>query len=179
MRPMTVQDLVRHTSGLTYGEPARATAPRISWLMVAGLLAVVAAIAAALGYPSPSTSMAAALAPVLGAQHRAVLGAADGVVPAGTTVFARVPGVANLDPELLEALRRAATDAAQDGVELLIESGWRSPAYQDQLLRQAVREAAARDRVIPQNGGDRHRSRRRAADRRESRDRQARTGAPL
>jgi LAS superfamily LD-carboxypeptidase LdcB len=48
--------------------------------------------------------------------------------------------VANLDPRLLKALRRAATDAARDGVELQINSGWRSPAFQEQLLREAESE---------------------------------------
>ncbi|MEV0716010.1 M15 family metallopeptidase [Asanoa sp. NPDC050611] len=47
-------------------------------------------------------------------------------------------GVANLDPELLLALREAARDAADDGVEFRVNSGWRSPAYQNQLLREAV-----------------------------------------
>lgn len=63
----------------------------------------------------------------------------DGVVPDGITVFDdRFPGVANLDPALLDALRRAATDARRDGVDFYVNSGWRSTAYQDQLLRQAV-----------------------------------------
>jgi LAS superfamily LD-carboxypeptidase LdcB len=46
-----------------------------------------------------------------------------------------VPGVAKLDPALLGALRRAATDAA---IEFVIDSGWRSRAYQEQLFRQAI-----------------------------------------
>jgi D-alanyl-D-alanine carboxypeptidase len=46
--------------------------------------------------------------------------------------------VTNLDPALLRALRRAARDAAVDRVEIVINSGWRSPAYQERLLRQAV-----------------------------------------
>jgi zinc D-Ala-D-Ala carboxypeptidase len=76
---------------------------------------------------------------VLRADHRGALGEADGVLPDGTTVFDdEMPGVANLDPDLLDALRRAATDAADDGVEFLVDSGWRSPAYQNQLLREAV-----------------------------------------
>jgi zinc D-Ala-D-Ala carboxypeptidase len=71
--------------------------------------------------------------------ERGALGEADGSVPDGTTVFDNeVPGVANLDPALLGALRRAATDAADDGVELYVDSGWRSPEYQEQLLREAV-----------------------------------------
>ena len=60
-------------------------------------------------------------------------------MPDGTTVFDdAVAGVANLDPALLRALRGAATDAAADGVELLVNSGWRSPAYEDQLRREAI-----------------------------------------
>ncbi|WP_436791865.1 M15 family metallopeptidase [Yinghuangia sp. YIM S10712] len=66
---------------------------------------------------------------------------ADGVVPDGVTVFDDVvPGVAKLDPALLGALRQAATDAADDGVEFHVNSGWRSPEYQEQLLREAIAE---------------------------------------
>jgi LAS superfamily LD-carboxypeptidase LdcB len=46
--------------------------------------------------------------------------------------------VVRLEPALLAALRQAATDAAHDGVEFYVDSGWRSPAYQEQLLHQAV-----------------------------------------
>jgi LAS superfamily LD-carboxypeptidase LdcB len=64
---------------------------------------------------------------------------AGGAVPDGTTVFDdAVPGVANLDPALLAALRQAAMDAASDGVRFVVNSGWRSPAYEDRLRREAV-----------------------------------------
>jgi D-alanyl-D-alanine carboxypeptidase len=64
---------------------------------------------------------------------------ADGAVREGTTVFDdEIPGVANLDPALLGALRQAATAAADDGVALYVNSGWRSPEYQNRLLREAV-----------------------------------------
>ena len=70
---------------------------------------------------------------------RQVLGKAHGAVPHPVTVFDdQTPAVANLDPDLLHALRRAATDAAADGVEFFLNGGWRSPEYQDHLLRQAV-----------------------------------------
>src|SRR4029453_15862027 len=73
--------------------------------------------------------------------ERGALGEADGAVPDGATVFADgIPGIANLDPDLLGALRRAATDAAGDGVEFVVDSGWRSPEYQKELLREAVSE---------------------------------------
>ena len=48
------------------------------------------------------------------------------------------PGVVNLDPDLLHALRASATDAARDGIEFIVNSGWRSAEYQDQLLDEAV-----------------------------------------
>ena len=66
-------------------------------------------------------------------------GEADGAVPDGTTVFDNeVPAVAKLDPALLGALRRAATDAVGDGVRFVVNSGWRSAAYEEQLRREAV-----------------------------------------
>jgi D-alanyl-D-alanine carboxypeptidase len=150
--------------GVTYSEPARTTTRRIRIrrIRVAGLLVVIAAIAAALGYQSASSSSTAA-SPIdalrsehrraLGEPHGAVpdgatvsehggaLGEADGAIPDGTTVFdGEIPGVANLDPALLGALRQAATAAAGDGVEFYVDSGWRSPEYQEQLLREAVSE---------------------------------------
>jgi D-alanyl-D-alanine carboxypeptidase len=72
-------------------------------------------------------------------EHRGALGETDGVLPDRVTVFdSRYPGVANLDPELLRALRRAATRAAKAEVEFIVTSGWRSREYQEQLFRQAV-----------------------------------------
>jgi zinc D-Ala-D-Ala carboxypeptidase len=141
---------------VTYREPARTTTRpiRIRWIRVAGLLAVIAAIAAVLGDQLPASSSSTASSSSRAAapvdvprrehrgpriEHRAALGEADGAVPDGATVFDDdVPGVANLDPALLGALRRAAADAAADGVDLVVDSGWRSPEYQQQLLRQAV-----------------------------------------
>ena len=58
----------------------------------------------------------------------------------------RIDGpVANLDPALLGALRQAATDAAGDGVELVVNSGWRSPEHQEQLLQEAVSKYGSRE----------------------------------
>jgi LAS superfamily LD-carboxypeptidase LdcB len=71
---------------------------------------------------------------------------ADGALPGGVTVFDdQYPGVANLDSDLLQALREAATDAADDGVEFIVDSGWRSPEYQDQLLREAISEYGSQE----------------------------------
>lgn len=72
-------------------------------------------------------------------EHRDATGESEGSVPDGTTVFDDdVPGVANLDPDLLAALRKAADDAAGEGVKLGVDSGWRSPEYQERLLEQGI-----------------------------------------
>jgi zinc D-Ala-D-Ala carboxypeptidase len=138
---------------MTYSEPARTTTRRIPRILVAGLLVVIAAIAAALGYQllASSSSTDASPTDVPRSEHRGALGAPGalgergaigepgGAVPAGTTLFDdAVPGVAKLDPALLGALRRAATDAADDGVKFVVNSGWRSAAYEDQLRREAI-----------------------------------------
>jgi len=72
-----------------------------------------------------------------------VVDEADGFIPDGARVSVfdeEKPAVGRLDPGLLDALRRTATDAAADGVGLRINSGWRSTEYQQQLLRDAVAE---------------------------------------
>jgi hypothetical protein len=116
---------------------------------------VIAAIGAALGdqlpasSSSPESSSATAVQPTgrehRGApaliEHRDALGPAGGAVPDGASVFDdEIPGVANLDPALLGAVRQAAADAADDGVEFFVTSGWRSPEYQERLLHEAVSE---------------------------------------
>jgi hypothetical protein len=124
-------------------------------MRVAVLLVVLGAIAVALGHrslgSSPSSASSSASMPasaidagrgedtdVRGGRN-GPLGEADGAVPDGTTAFGdAIPGVAKLDPPLLGALRQAATDAADDGVAFVVDSGWRSPAYQEQLLHEAV-----------------------------------------
>jgi D-alanyl-D-alanine carboxypeptidase len=128
-------------------------------MRVAVLLVVIVAIAAALGHQwtasssstaslrstpsSPSTgSSPSAIAPPIDrrrSERLGPLGEADGAVPDGTTVFDNdIPGVAKLDSDLLGALRRAATDAADDGVDFYVDSGWRSRAYQEHLLHEAI-----------------------------------------
>jgi zinc D-Ala-D-Ala carboxypeptidase len=139
---------------VTYSQPARTTTHRsrgrirIRRIRVAGLVVVVAAIAA-LGYQSLASSSSTATSPTdvprseppgPRGEDRGALGEADSAVPDGATVFDDFPAVANLDPALLGALRQAATDAAGDGVELFVNSGWRSPEYQERLLQKAVSE---------------------------------------
>ena len=112
-----------------------------------GLVVVTAAIIGILVHQSASSS-APSFSEVPRGNHRGattevdgVITEADGLLPDGVTVFDdQYPGVANLDPDLLRALREAATDAADDGIDFYVNSGWRSPEYQNQLLREAVSE---------------------------------------
>jgi hypothetical protein len=159
------------TGGVTYGEPPRTTRRiGIRSIRVAALLGVIAALAGALGSHSLVSSLPAATSPFTAAspsaaappidgrrsERRGALGEADGAVPDGTTVFDdEVSGVAKLDSDLVGALHRAAADAAGDGVELYVDSGWRSPEYQEQLLREAIskygsEEAATRWVATPE-----------------------------
>jgi D-alanyl-D-alanine carboxypeptidase len=120
---------------------------RIRKRRIAALLTVLAAVAALIGHrtpptvPSPTT-LARQLTVAAGDHfHRepgnGALGTAGGALPGGTSVFADdLPGVTRLDPDLLSALRRAATDAG--AIRFVVNSGWRSPAYEDHLREQAV-----------------------------------------
>jgi zinc D-Ala-D-Ala carboxypeptidase len=150
-------------------QPARTTTRRIRIrrIRVAGLLVVIAAIAAALGHQLLASSSSTAASPKdvlrsehrgvlseadgavrLRSEHRGALGQADGAVPDGTTVFDdEIPGVAKLDPALLGALRQAATDAADDGIEFVVSSGWRSPKYQEQLLDKAISKYGSKEKA--------------------------------
>ena len=132
-------------------EPAPPAGRRTRLTILVALVVVSAALVGVLGYQSLAVLPSSATSPIA-AEPRAhrphdslygdphgALGEDDGVVPDGVTVFDdEVPAVAILDPDLLGALRQAATDAAGDGVEFYVDSGWRSPEYQEQLLREAV-----------------------------------------
>jgi D-alanyl-D-alanine carboxypeptidase len=138
---------------MTHSEPARTAARRTRPTIIAALVVVSAALIGVLGYQSLAASSSSTTSPIaaeplahrphdsLHGDHHGALSEADGVVPDGVTVFDDgFPAVANLDPALLSALRQAATDAAGNGVEFFVDSGWRSPAYQNQLFREAVSE---------------------------------------
>ncbi len=108
---------------------------------LAALVVVSATLVGVLTWQTLATSSSSAPSPVdtPRGDHKGALGEADGAVPDGTTIFDDdIAAVANLDPDLLGALRQAATAAADDGVEFFVNSGWRSPEYQAQLLREAV-----------------------------------------
>jgi hypothetical protein len=122
-------------------------------VVVVGVAVVVVAVGCQSVSPSSARTITAApyrLAPskplsqLPRVNRPALLGAADGVVREGVTVFGDEPAVANLDPALLGAVRRAARDAAHHKVVFYVDSGWRSAAYQEELLRQAIAKYGSR-----------------------------------
>ena len=68
------------------------------------------------------------------------LGSADGYVAIGDTVSLddEMPAILNLDPVLLDALERAAIDAADRDIRFSFTDAWRSEGYQQYLFEQAV-----------------------------------------
>ena len=70
-----------------------------------------------------------------------------GVVAARLVGDKESPAVTNLDPDLRRALRQAARDAAKYGVKMVVNSGWRSPEYQELLFRQAVSKYGSEEKA--------------------------------
>ena len=119
---------------------------RNRWLLVVGLIVVTTVITMALASRMPKSASSPPESLIdtppgddQRAERKGARGEADGALPDGVTVFDdEYPAVAKLNLDLLGALREAARDAAGDIVKLYINSGWRSPERQNQLLREAV-----------------------------------------
>lgn len=130
----------------------RSTVPRRRLIVAIGVSALAAVIAGSAIVISQQ-AQAQASAPSL-----ATIGVADGMIREEdrVSVFDDTPAVTNLDADLLAALRGAATAADAEGVRIHVNSGWRSPAYQEALRADAVRtygsvEEAARWVATPEN----------------------------
>ncbi len=90
----------------------------------------------------PSRERPAAAPPQLPGRTDEARDVADGHLPEGATIADDdYPAVSRLDPHLRAALRAASTDA---GIEFRLNSGWRSAAYQEQLLDEAVAKYGSR-----------------------------------
>jgi hypothetical protein len=113
-------------------QPARRATrrTRIRRLRAAGLLVVI--VAAALVHQSLASS--STTAGPSGDVLRGPLRTPDRAAPAPP----RIRGADHLDPDLGDALRRAAAAAAHDGIELYVTSGRRSPEHQQELLDEAI-----------------------------------------
>ncbi|WP_275004071.1 M15 family metallopeptidase [Promicromonospora iranensis] len=145
--------------------PAHVSAPRAPWRdrrPMAVAIVGVTVLAAVFGvYPlldradSPVIqAVDDALDP--GASSSGATGVEGGEIPDGVaTLDDDLPAITGLDPALADAVRQAAADAAADDIDFWITSGWRSAAYQQQLLDAAVRkhgslEAARRVVATPE-----------------------------
>jgi zinc D-Ala-D-Ala carboxypeptidase len=121
----------------------------------AGAACLVAVVAAAFGLIGCQSAPVTPGTDATNGDHRAATWAADGkvtradgVLPDGVTVFdTKYPGIANLEPGLLQSLQGAANSAAGDGVSFLVHSAWRSPEYQNQLLRKAISTYGSRKKA--------------------------------
>ncbi|MGX5697511.1 M15 family metallopeptidase [Agromyces soli] len=58
------------------------------------------------------------------------------------------PALARLDPALLAAVDAAAAAAAEDDIVFRVTNGWRSAAYQQRLLDDAVAEYGSREEAL-------------------------------
>ena len=115
--------------------PRRTLRPPAVGLALVAAVAIIGVLVAQSSSPSPS------FRDVLRGGHGGAVTRDDGVLPGGVTVFDdEYPGIANIDADLLRGLREAVTDAADDGIVLHVNSGWRSSEYQDRLRREAVDE---------------------------------------
>ncbi|MEU4391444.1 M15 family metallopeptidase [Kribbella sp. NPDC023855] len=75
-------------------------------------------------------------------------GPEDGVLPDNASPFdTSLPGVANLNPQLLKAIQNAATAAERDGITLHLTTGWRSRTYQQELLDKAIAKYGSREKA--------------------------------
>ncbi|MCR2783925.1 MULTISPECIES: M15 family metallopeptidase [unclassified Microbacterium] len=103
-------------------------------VVIASLILVIVAVLLSL----------AMLSPILWGPMKAALhtpGEADGRLADGISVTldaTHLPAISRLDPELREAMLRAETDAAADGVTFEITSGWRSAELQQWMLDERI-----------------------------------------
>ncbi|MFC7431147.1 MULTISPECIES: M15 family metallopeptidase [unclassified Agrococcus] len=128
---------------------ATATARRASRARRRALLATAVVAVAGVAVPVATFEALGAASPPLPALavvERAVdhvvdptPGADDGALPGGpVSAWDDVPAIANLDPDLRSAVRAASDAAAERGIVLVVNSGWRSAALQQRMLDDAV-----------------------------------------
>ncbi|HEY0619875.1 MAG TPA: M15 family metallopeptidase [Kribbella sp.] len=80
--------------------------------------------------------------------HGGSPGAADGVLPNSTSPFdTSLPGTSKLNPDLLRAVQQASEAAKKNGITLTVTTGWRSKAYQKELLQKAIRKYGSEEKA--------------------------------
>lgn len=159
---MTRQDTARPLAHPAFTAPARHTGRRNNRRPMAYVVVGAAALTAVFGvYPlldRGDPSVVRAVDDALGSRARDAgpggsessgsgrgdvgsTGVAGGDIPGGqATLDDDLPAITGLDPELAAAVRQAADAATADGLDFWVTSGWRSPAFQQYLLDNAVEE---------------------------------------
>ena len=133
------------------GEARRPRPGRLSALVVIPLLVAGGAGCSSKGAvadPPTSASAGAVGPPPLSASDvGGAMTVAHGHVADGEelSAFADVPAITGLDSALRTAVQDASRDAAADGLDFHVSSGWRSAAYQQALFDAAVEEYGSPD----------------------------------
>lgn len=121
---------------------------------LAVVVAVVAFTAAACGAltsdqdTAPVSSSTTNNTPSDPGKHNGPANAADGVLPDNASSFdTSLPGIAKLDPALLKAVQDAAKAMEANDIKLHVTTGWRSKAYQRQLLEEGIAKYGSLDKA--------------------------------
>jgi len=120
---------------------SHASTPPRHWplLILLAVLCVVGIAVAACTSPAIRKEIAAVASTAAGSTFERT--AEHGYIATGESIELSdesLPSLANLDPALLDAVRQAAAAAENDGIHITVTSGWRSSAYQQWLLDQAI-----------------------------------------
>ena len=113
----------------------------VTGLLLLGGLAAVAALVTGASRDGAAAGTPSWLADSL--NDTSSIGVDDGLVAEGESIspFADdLPAIANLEPNLRAAMQDAARAALADDIDFVVTSGWRSAAYQQSLLENAIIE---------------------------------------
>jgi hypothetical protein len=80
--------------------------------------------------------------------HKGPAKAADGVLPDNASPYdTSLPGITKLDPALLKAVQQAAEAMKANDIKLHVTTGWRSKAYQRQLLEEGIKKYGSEEKA--------------------------------
>jgi hypothetical protein len=136
-------------------QPEPSPVSRSAWVHLAGRgaavllgLALVAACTPGAGLRLPADEGRLAVSDDVVPDDEA-LGVEGGLLSDPATAYdTDLPALSNLDPALLAAVQQAVDAAAADGVTMVVTSGWRSTALQQQLLDAATSRYGSREEAL-------------------------------
>jgi D-alanyl-D-alanine carboxypeptidase len=129
--------------------PAGAVRRRRRSAALVALAVVGATTMGALGHLAQASSPSSAEQAAIPSAPPGALRPADGSIPHdAAAVEDEIAAADDLDAALSEALRRATSAAAVDGVTIQVTSGRRSPAHQQRLLDEAIAEHGSMEEAV-------------------------------